>query len=313
MIFQQNSFQKPIFLDNDGGIDDLVALLILLTLDQYRLTGVAVTNGVSPIEKSSEAIAKLFSLFCRYDLQLAKSTVKPVHPFPEKWRKSIDVFLNDEIIQQQAKSENQITNQDTLEFMASKILNEAQQTTLIATGPATNLNQFFTKYPEATSKIERIIWMAGTIHKKGNVQENGVLQRKEWNIYWDAESANQLLNSSIPILLIPIDTVEQATINIDLLNELKQLDSTLGKLVSNIFSQMYARHSKYYFWDVLTAAALLDENIFTSKKHSSVEILQDQMHYGEFNATSTGLNISYPNVINIELFKEKFLNSLKQF
>ncbi len=313
MIFQQNSFQKPIFFDNDGGIDDLVTLLVLLTLDQYRLTGVALTNGVSPIEKSSEAIAKLFSLFCRYDLQLAKSDVKPVHPFPEKWQNSIDVFLNDEIIQQRTISENQITNHNTLEFMASKILNEAQQTTIIATGPATNLNQFFTQYPEAISKIERIIWMAGTIHKKGNVRENGTLQNKEWNIYWDAQSAKQLLNSSIPILLLPIDTVEQAEIKLDLLNELNKIDSTLGKLVSNIFSQMYARHSKYYFWDVLTVAALLDKNIFTSTKEAPIEILLDEEHYGEIHEITNGVKISYPNHLNTELFIKKLLNSLKQF
>ena len=313
MIFQQNSFQKPIFFDNDGGIDDLVTLIILLTLDQYRLTGVALTDGVSPIEKSTEAIAKVFSLFCRYDLQVAKSAAKPVHQFPEKWRHSIDLLLNHEIIQQQKTTENQVSESDALEFMAEKILKEEQKTTIIASGPATNLQQFIAKYPEAVSRIERIIWMGGTINAPGNVLENDVLQRKEWNIYWDAKAANDLIHAGIPILLIPIDTVHQAPVTQSLLKKLSNFDSTLGKLVSSIFRAQAARHNDYYFWDVLTTATLLDEQIILSTQEVWVEILHEGEQYGEFQKIKNGAYISYPNIINAELFEEKFLSSLKQF
>lgn len=313
MIFQQNSFQKPIFFDNDGGIDDLITLIVLLTLNQYRLTGVSVTDGVSPIEKSTKAISKIFSLFCRYDLQVAKSAAKPMNQFPEMWRNSIDLLLNHEIIQQQQMIEYQISEQGAPEFMASKILKEPQNTTIVATGPATNLQQFITKYPEVLAKIERIIWMAGTIHSNGNVVENGVLQKKEWNIYWDAASANQLLQSGIPILLIPIDTVKQATVSEKLLNKLSQLDSTLGKIISSIFKEMTNQHSNYYFWDVLTTAGLLNDQIFTKLTEISVEIIYKGNQYGKFYEIENGSKISYPNFLDVELFIENFLSSLKQF
>ena len=313
MIFQQNSFQKPVFFDNDGGIDDLITLLVLLTLDQYRLTGVALTNGVSPIGKSTEAISKLFSLFCRYDLQVAQSTVTPVHQFPEKWRSSVDLFLNNEVIQQQKVEDGQLSKLNASDFMAEKILNEPQKTIIVATGPASNLQQFISKYPEAVSKIEHIIWMGGTIDNTGNVLENGVLQRKEWNIYWDAQAANQLINSGVPIELIPIDTVQQAPVTAELLNALNKLETNLVKVISPILHTMAQWHDQYYFWDVLTTSALLDENIILEQKEVSLAIQHEGSAYAEFHRVTNGASITYPSLLNAELFSKKFLSSLKQF
>jgi purine nucleosidase len=83
---QADSLQRPVFLDMDGATDDLVSLITLMTLPNFKLTGVSVTNGNCYSKNAVESVLRIFGLFCRHDLEVAISDAKAMNVFPTKWR-----------------------------------------------------------------------------------------------------------------------------------------------------------------------------------------------------------------------------------
>ena len=52
-----------VYFNHDGGVDDLVSLLLLLQMPEARVTGVSVVDGDCQIEAALEASRKIIDLF----------------------------------------------------------------------------------------------------------------------------------------------------------------------------------------------------------------------------------------------------------
>jgi inosine-uridine nucleoside N-ribohydrolase len=74
-------YQKPIFFDCKGSLDDYIALMSILTLDKYSLTGIVITPVYCDSGKSIELILKILDLFCRHDIKIAINNIEPVNEY----------------------------------------------------------------------------------------------------------------------------------------------------------------------------------------------------------------------------------------
>jgi inosine-uridine nucleoside N-ribohydrolase len=85
--------------------------------------------------------------------------------------------------------------------------------TLVPIGPATNAAMALKRCPQINEKIERFVVMGGSIHPSDILKKEGWLKwipgflraSMEYNLNTDPAAAELILNSGIPILLVPAE------------------------------------------------------------------------------------------------------------
>lgn len=313
MLFQTTKLQKPVFFDHDGGIDDLVALILLLTMDNVRLTGVSVVEGDCIAEQAIESTLRIASLFCRHDIEVARSEAEAVNPFRESWRKKPGAVNSFEELRNCVPDYDKYVIEEAADFLARKLMEEPEKTTIVSTGPCTNLVNALERHPEIEQKIEQIVWMGGAFLENGNVMEPDHDGSAEWNVFWDPISAKKLLQSGLNVLLFPLDACAQVPLDEHLLFELNEQveDSKLSSLVQKMY-QLVHLHDNYFMWDVLTAAYVGKPQLARLVSFcADVEIRGTSK--GNTYKTNTGNPIRIASCVNENLFYEYFLRQLSSF
>jgi purine nucleosidase len=310
---QAISEQRPVFLDMDGATDDLVSLITLMTLPNFSLTGVSVTNGNCYSKNALESVLRIFSLFGRQELEVAVSNAKAMNPFPTKWREMGKLFNKLDIIKDVVPDYSKASKEEASAFTAQKIMSAQEKSYIILTGPATNLNNTIEKYPEVKDKIEKVFWMAGAFLSNGNVIAPDHDGSAEWNIFWDPLSARNLLTSELNIILFPLDACYQVPVDNYLMYFLKkQSKFKLSRLVYSTLELTYKEHSKYYMWDVLPSIFLGFPEI-AHLSNTSIDIELRGTSLGNIFKTSKGSPIHFASWIDDEKFYDCFFHQLKQF
>lgn len=306
------SLQQPVFFDHDGSVDDFVALICLLTLDRYRLTGIAVTDGNCFIDAATESTLRILNLFCRYDIEVAQSKVQAANAFPDNWRGK-SLFVNKlKSLPAKNPASAQLSQLEAHTFTAQKLLAEKGKTTIVLTGPASNLVKTFEKFPEAKNKVDKILWMAGAMLDDGNVKWPDHDGSAEWNIFWNPETASLLLESGVPVYLFPLDICRQLPVDNDLMYNLKYSRKKLSRLVYQLFNPIYSAHSHYYMWDVLPVVYLGKPDLFQFES-TAISVEKRGTSVGNIYRNTNGSKIWYAKYINDQGFYDYLLKQLRQF
>ncbi|MFA9392867.1 MAG: nucleoside hydrolase [Prolixibacteraceae bacterium] len=307
-----HSFQKPVYHDHDGSEDDFVSLITLLTLDKYRLTGISVTNANCYAEIAVESTLRILELFCRKDVEVAISSEQSINSFPDEWRKNKEFINFIEVLSKQKVDRTRISKMEAADFMAEKILAETEKTTIVLTGPASNLAIAIEKYPEIIGKIEKVLWMAGAFMVDGNVKSPDHDGSAEWNIFWNPNAASSLLKSGIPIVLFPLDACKQLPVDNYVMYQLKHTESQLSELVHQLFESNYKAHLRYYMWDVLPVVYLGNPGLFQFET-SFIDVELRGTSRGNIYRSSKGNKVKYAKFIKDDDFYDYFLDQLTQF
>ncbi|GGE34862.1 hypothetical protein GCM10011391_11880 [Pullulanibacillus camelliae] len=252
--------KKPIYFNHDGGVDDLVSLFLLLQMDNVELTGVSVIPADCYLEPALFASRKIIDRFGQGGLKVAASDSRGKNPFPKDWRLHaffVDALpiLNESgsIITPVAEGMAHLHLIDTLRATSEK-------TTLLFTGPLTDLARALDEAPDIEAHIERLVWMGGTFREEGNVEEPEHDGTAEWNVYWDPEAADRVWKSGITIDLVALESTNQVPLTLDVRQRWAAERRYLGV---DFLGQCYAlvpplvhfkTNSTYYLWDVLTTA-----------------------------------------------------------
>lgn len=140
------------------------------------------------------------------------------------------------------------------------LLQTEGKTTLLFTGPLTDLARALYEAPIIEDKIERLVWMGGTFRTAGNVHEPEHNGTAEWNSFWDPEAVARVWDAKIKIDLVTLESTNQVPLTIDIREQWAKERKYIGM---DFLGQCYAMvpplvhfstNSTYYLWDVLTAA-----------------------------------------------------------
>jgi inosine-uridine nucleoside N-ribohydrolase len=77
---------RPVLFDHDGGVDDLLSLIMLLAMPHIDLQGVVVTPADCFLRPAVSASRKILRFFDRPEIELSEGTLLGVNPFPRAWR-----------------------------------------------------------------------------------------------------------------------------------------------------------------------------------------------------------------------------------
>jgi purine nucleosidase len=95
---------------------------------------------------------------------------------------------------------------DAESFLLRNIKEHPNQITLICIGPLFNVQAAIQKDPATFKKLKRVVLMGGSVYR-GYGPPNTPPQ-PEWNILNDPDGLRALLNSGVPVFMMPLDSTQ---------------------------------------------------------------------------------------------------------
>ncbi|HLQ40608.1 MAG TPA: nucleoside hydrolase [Tetragenococcus sp.] len=268
---------RKVYLNHDGGVDDLVGLFLLLQMEDVEVIGVGVTPADCYLEPAVSASRKIIDKFGEnLSIQVAPSNSRPKNPFPKDWR--MHAFTVDAlpILNEYRPIKTQQAEVFAHEHLLQLLKSTTEKIDLVFLGPLTDLARILEQEPAIEEKIGQLYWMGGTFLAKGNVEEPEHDGSAEWNAFWDPEAVARVWQSNITINLVALESTNM----VPLTNEIRDYWASLRKDEGiDFLGQAYAivpplvhfqTNSTYFLWDVLTTAMFGKETLVKKKTVSSV-------------------------------------------
>lgn len=283
--------KQLVLMDHDGGVDDYLATMLLMTMDQIQPLGIVVTPADCYAQPAVSATRKILDLMGRDDIPVAESTVRGINPFPRLYRR--DSFIVDHLpILNQSEVRTPLVSETGQEFMVRLLLDAPEPVTLMVTGPLTTVAVALDTAPEIEAKIAKIVWMGGALNVPGNVEkslEAGQDGSAEWNVYWDPISAARVWKTAIEIVMCPLDLTNTVPVTSEIVYQMgKQRQYPLSDLAGQCYALVIPQD--YYFWDVLATAYLAHPEFYELREWET-EIITTGASQGRTKITAGGRKV----------------------
>src|SRR5712691_1939031 len=144
--------------DHDGGIDDFLSLMLLLTMENVEILGAIVTPGDCYIKPAVSVTRKMLDLMKHSHIPVAESTVRGLNPFPRIWRQTCFAVDHFPILNDKETIDTPLVAESGQEFLARTLRDAPEPVTLLATGPLTTIAAALSLAPDVEAKIKRIVW-----------------------------------------------------------------------------------------------------------------------------------------------------------
>src|SRR5215471_13187160 len=214
---------QKIILDCDPGHDDALAILLACASPELEVLGITTVAGNVPLDKTTYNALRVCEVaglhhvpvFAGMSRPLVRKlyTAEHVHgksglegpKFPEPTR-SLDP-------------------RHAVEFIVDTVMHSDEPTTLVPTGPLTNIAAVLIREPQVVERVKEIVLMGGALYE-GNVTPSA-----EFNIYVDPHAAKVVFDSGIPITMIGLDTTHQALATPERVAKMKALGTPISDIV----------------------------------------------------------------------------------
>jgi inosine-uridine nucleoside N-ribohydrolase len=248
-----------VIIDHDGGVDDLMAISLLMKSGTARVRTITLCPANSYREAGTRATQLFVDKLGGDGITIARGDFEGTNPFPDEWRREAARTLDTRALASaQPTNRNPVVERDAAHHLAD-VLSKGRFV-ILETGPMTNLAGAFRINPAIKKHISRIYVMGGAVRVAGNVTEKGRDGSAEWNIYNNPAAADEVLRSGIAMTWIPLDATNHVPLTPRFLDQLAGQPSAASQLASQSWDLIRDVYP-YYFWDTLAAAALLDSSI----------------------------------------------------
>jgi purine nucleosidase len=229
---------RPVLLDVDTGIDDMVALLIAATAPELDLRGVTCVAGNVEIHHVARNTGKILRMVGRGDVPVSIGAARPLN---RRLRTAPDthgptgtgyVELTGEDPELGATD---YTAVPAARYIAAHIEKHPGELTVVALGPLTNLASAVVNGVDLAAGLREAIWMGGAIEERGNTTETG-----EWNACVDPEAAEACLAANAISRIFPLDATQDVLFTLDDLEVLP--DTPLAAVVRDAIRYYVAFH-----------------------------------------------------------------------
>jgi purine nucleosidase len=229
---------RPVLLDVDTGIDDMLALLIAATAPELDLRGVTCVAGNVEIHHVARNTGKILRMAGRGDVPVSIGAARPLH---RRLRTAQDthgptgtgyVELTGEDPELGATD---YTAVPAPRYIAAHVEKHPRELTVVALGPLTNLASAVQNGVDLAAGLREAIWMGGAIEERGNTTETG-----EWNACVDPEAAEACLAAGAISRIFPLDATQDVIFTLDDLDSLP--DTNLAAIVRDAVRFYVAFH-----------------------------------------------------------------------
>lgn len=251
--------RKNIIIDTDPGHDDILAIMLLVKSNLFKIRGITTVAGNSDIQNVTNNARFVIELLEK-DIPLYSGSRKPLK---RKLVKAVVHGKNGLAGIKEIKKES--LNNLAVEKIIEIVRNNPNKISLVVLGPETNIAKAFLKDKELPNLIKEIIVMGGAFNVPGNKSRVA-----EFNIFVDPEAAEIVFNSKVKKVIVPLDVCNDIYFKLNDFNKLK--GTKLYKPLSSMMKEFLKGISKdegverILVYDVLAAYYLINPKAFLLEK-----------------------------------------------
>jgi len=259
------SSRERIIMDVDPGIDDSLAILLALRSPEIIVEGITVVSGNIEVNQGCKNALKAISMVPRKDIKVYKGNASPlVKPYINATETHGADGIGENYFEDVGM---QCQEEHAVDFIVKKINKNPGEITLLAIGPLTNVAVAIQKDKNIVKNIKRIVLMGGTAKFHGNCSPVA-----EYNFWVDPDAAKIVFNSGIDITMIGLDVTHNIILTPNIIEVLKQLNTTISKYIVDITKFYVNFHWKQertigcVINDPLAVAVLIDSSMVEARK-----------------------------------------------
>jgi len=304
---------EKVMIDCDVGVDDALALILAFysrELDVKAITGV---NGNVPLEQVFENIRKVLRLIQPKNKPLiAKGADRPLKG---KTVYAYSVHGKDGLggakIDREGEEEWQLFPGRADELITTMARQYPGEITLIATAPLTNLALALKRDREGMGKLKAVTIMGGAVRTKGNITPYA-----EFNIFSDPLAAKIVLESGLPITLVPLDVTHQVYLTPQMMEErVKPINNSFSRFITaatgyDSTTHRFRNMERIYLHDPLAVGAVIDPTLVGKERVSIRVETQESESYGRTSETREGPEMDVCFGVDSRRFLELFVARL---
>ncbi|MBL6992033.1 MAG: nucleoside hydrolase [Bacteriovoracaceae bacterium] len=207
--------KKKILLSTDIGsdIDDALCLTVIINHPDIDLDTIYTVNG----DVATRAlIAKKMVELAQQDIAVACGEEKPLGASVDPYSSGESYYVDDSLLDNDSG-----IIKNGVEHMAEKLKKERY--TILSIAPLTNIAILLRKYPESAKNIEHLYIMGSRFPT----------HHLEHNLRFDTAAAQEVLDSDIPLTIIPGNVCAKYRMPTKIANQMK--NSAVGKYVGRMF------------------------------------------------------------------------------
>ena len=198
---------KRVLIDTDVGVDDALALALVLASDDLEIVGITTVGGNVALE---ECTANVFTIL----EALSPRVVPPVargaaSPLSRQLTTAAHVHGEDGLgnitrLPRYPTPEVSLAPQSASDFIVDQAGELGRDLTIITLGPLTNVATAIRNNSEAMRGVGEILIMGGAFRVYGNTSPVS-----EFNVFVDPEAAAEVAEFDVPKTFVPLDVTEQ--------------------------------------------------------------------------------------------------------
>jgi purine nucleosidase len=198
--------QRTVWLDCDPGFDDWLAMLLLAACPNVHWAGMSVVAGNAPLAITLDNALRISDLH-GWHVPVHAGRAQPLEGAQETAQSILGTQGMRTTGTSLPPTTRQAASQDAVSALLTHLRSSSQPTTLMATGPLTNIALAIAQDRAAMSQVSEIILMGGSTERGNHTPA------AEFNIFADPLAASQVFACGIPIRMFGLNLCRQLLLN----------------------------------------------------------------------------------------------------
>src|SRR5215207_5019285 len=215
-----------VVLDTDPGIDDSLAILLALASPEVELEAVGVTGGNCPLADGVRNALNVLAVAGRTDRPVCPGVglplIRPPFTAPETHGDSGLGYAR------LPDSPAGPASEHAVDMIVREIMARPGEVTLVAVAPLTNVALAIRKEPRIIQAVREVIIMGAALRDDGNTTSLA-----EFNFFVDPHAAHIVLESGMPITLLPWDITKDVLLTQPDIDRLLKIPSPVSRFVAD--------------------------------------------------------------------------------
>ena len=312
----KNQKRIPLIINCDTGIDDAVALMLVVKSDKFDIKLITTDLGNAGPKQSAINCNNILELIGGPDVKICAGDGKCL--VRERMRVAVHgkTGMGTYVFEPHSRV---ISNDNAIDAMYETIMNSPEKVTILCMSPTTNLAKLQIKHKDCwnSDKIERVVIMAGSIEEL----KEGEIPYAEFNVSCDPESAEYVFtkNPKVKVDVVPMEMGHTAYLDWEDVFKTKNTNS-VGAVFEYMFRSYKDRHVKNGIatHDGCAVAYMIDPTIFETEEDFAEVKYFDSIDSGILVITrnedlkGTKPNVTVCSKVNVKKFKKLYFKLLKK-
>ena len=310
---------RKVIIDCDPGQDDAVALFLAMSSpDELDILGITTVAGNVPLALTQRNARMICDIAGRSDIPVFAGCERPMlrDPITAEYIHGptgidgIDVF----------EPETPLQDAHAVDFIIDTLLAaDKGSTTLIPTGPMTNIATAVQREPRVLAAVERIVSMGGTMREGGNRSPSA-----EFNVLVDPHAADIVFNAGVPVTAMGLDVTHQVLSTRERVARLRELGNDVADATAGMLSFFHRYDTKKYgsegapLHDPCTVAWMLQPELFETRLCNETLEKESELTMGHTSVdfwyvTDRPPNVDWAHAVDPDGFYDLLVYRLARF